>query len=230
MHMERKIYLVFEYMPTDLKGYLDSQPGKRLKPKTLKKFMKQLLQSVQVCHANRILHRDLKPQNFLVDPKTLTLKLCDFGLGREHGLPITKLTHEVVTLWYRPPEILMGMEVYSAAVDMWGVGAIFVEMATGKALFPGDSEIDQLFQIFRILGTPTERVWPGVSKLKDGNVVVMGPKWHKKPMRTIVPELCEAGHDLLASMLQYAPGKRIDAKEALNHRYLAGVNLGSVSG
>lgn len=221
IYENKELYLVFEYMPYDLKAYLDSLNGD-LPPQHLQRFFYQLITSVYVCHANRILHRDLKPQNFLVDVKTLTLKLCDFGLGREHSLPITKLTHEVVTLWYRPPEVLMGQEVYSGAVDMWGMGCIFVEMAKNAPLFAGDSEIDQLFQIFKIMGTPNERVWSGVSKLPDFKAQF--PQWKPKELSTMVPQLNTPGLDLLAQLLNYEPAKRIDCKTALSHPYFNGVN------
>jgi serine/threonine protein kinase len=89
------------------------------------------------------------------------LKLADFGLARAFGIPLRTLTHEVVTLWYRSPEILLGSKHYSTAVDMWSLGCIFAEMVNRHPLFPGDSEIDEIFRIFRILGTPNEEIWPG---------------------------------------------------------------------
>ncbi|KAF9914517.1 Cyclin-dependent kinase 3, partial [Modicella reniformis] len=101
----------------------------------VKDFLYQLLQGVDFCHGRRILHRDLKPQNLLIDEKR-TLKLADFGLARAFGIPLRTYTHEVVTLWYRAPEILLGSRHYSTAVDMWSVGCIFAEMITKRALFP----------------------------------------------------------------------------------------------
>ena len=95
------------------------------------------------------MHRDLKPQNLLIDSKG-NIKLADFGLARAFGLPIKTYTHEVVTLWYRAPEILLGQRQYSTPVDIWSVGAIMAEMAQRRALFQGDSEIDQIFKIFQV--------------------------------------------------------------------------------
>ncbi|KAM9886988.1 hypothetical protein OXX79_013903, partial [Metschnikowia pulcherrima] len=106
------------------------------------------------------------PQNLLID-KEGNLKLADFGLARAFGVPLRAYTHEVVTLWYRAPEILLGGKQYSTGVDMWSVGVIFAEMCNRKPLFPGDSEIDEIFRIFRVLGTPNETVWPDVSYLPD---------------------------------------------------------------
>lgn len=110
--------------------------------------MYQLLKGIAYCHSHRILHRDLKLANLLIDRKGV-LKLADFGLARAFGVPIRTYTHEVVTLWYRAPEILLGQARYSTPVDMWSVGCIFAELVTKRPLFPGDCEIDELFRIFR---------------------------------------------------------------------------------
>ena len=133
-------------------------------------------------------------------------------------------THEVVTLWYRAPEILMGGRQYSTPVDMWSVACIFCEMLTSRPLFPGDSEIDQLFRIFRQLGTPTEETWPGVTALADYKQSF--PKWPAQPLTKTVKELRAdpLALDLLQKMLVYEPSKRISAREALKHPYFDEVN------
>ena len=137
-------------------------------------------------------------------------------IGREHGLPISKLTHEVVTLWYRPPEILLGQEKYSGACDMWGVGCIIAEMGTRQALFTGDCEIDQLFQIFQILGTPNEDIWPGVTSLPDFKNNF--PQWKSKDLNKKLRNRFDLnGIDLIKKLLLYPPNKRITAKKALLH-------------
>jgi cyclin-dependent kinase len=180
------LYLVMEFLDLDLKKYMEALPvseGGRGKPlpdestsmatlglgdAMVKKFMAQLVEGIRYCHSHRILHRDLKPQNLLID-RDGNLKLADFGLARAFGVPLRTYTHEVsldilemdyvsahrpilsqiVTLWYRCPEILLGGRQYSTGVDMWSAGAIFAEMYTRKPLFPGDSEIDEIFKIFR---------------------------------------------------------------------------------
>ncbi|KUM61436.1 hypothetical protein ACN42_g5683 [Penicillium freii] len=225
------LYLVMEFLDLDLKKYMDALPvseGGRGKPlqnasiinlgldkAMVKKFMAQLLEGVRYCHSHRILHRDLKPQNLLID-RDGTLKLGDFGLARAFLVPLRRYTHEVVTLWYRAPEILLGSPLYSTGVDMWSVGAIFAEMCTRKPLFPGDSEIEEIFTIFRLLGTPDEESWPGVTALPDYKGTF--PKW-KRPSTPLVPGLESAGCELLDALLQYDPAERLSAKQACLHRY-----------
>ena len=178
--------------------------------------MNQLIRGIKHCHSHRVLHRDLKPQNLLID-KEGNLKLADFGLARAFGVPLRAYTHEVVTLWYRAPEILLGGKQYSTGVDMWSVGCIFAEMCNRKPLFPGDSEIDEIFRIFRILGTPNEEIWPDVNYLPDFKPSF--PQWKKKPLSEAVPSLDANGIDLLDQMLVYDPSRRISAKRALIHPY-----------
>ncbi|XP_053231955.1 cyclin-dependent kinase 3 isoform X2 [Podarcis raffonei] len=216
VHSQKKLYLVFEYLNQDLKKYMDSSHTGELPLSLVKSYLYQLLQGVSFCHSHRVIHRDLKPQNLLINEMG-AIKLADFGLARAFGVPLRTYTHEVVTLWYRAPEILLGCKFYSTAVDIWSIGCIFAEMVTRKALFPGDSEIDQLFRIFRTLGTPTESSWPGVTQLPDykGNF----PKWPRKDMKVLIPNLDRDGRDLLMQLLLYDPNRRISAKAALTHQY-----------
>jgi len=127
IHGEKKLHLVFEYLDYDLKKFLEHNNAP-LHPKLVKSYLYQLLDSITYCHSKRILHRDLKPQNLLID-KSGHIKLADFGLARAFGIPIKTLTHEILTLWYRAPEILLGQKEYSTPVDIWSVGCIFYEMA-----------------------------------------------------------------------------------------------------
>jgi len=222
IHVEQKLYLVCEFLDVDLKRYMDGLNKSRT-PITMpivKKFLHQLNSGLVYCHSHRILHRDLKPQNLLIDKRN-NLKLADFGLARAFGIPMRTYTHEVVTLWYRAPEVLLGSRHYSTAIDMWSVGCIFAEMALqGQPLFPGDSEIDQIFKIFRILGTPNDEIWPGVGKLPDYKPTF--PQWSKQDLAWIVSSLDEDGIDMLQNTLTYDSAKRISAKRALIHPYFAG--------
>lgn len=212
-----KLYLVFEFLDLDLKRYMESIPkDQTLGDKIVKRFMLQMCKGIEYCHAHRILHRDLKPQNLLIN-KEGNLKLGDFGLARAFGIPLRAYTHEVVTLWYRSPEILLGGKQYSTGVDIWSMGCIFAEMCNRKPIFSGDSEIDQIFKIFRILGTPNDNVWPDVVYLPDFKPTF--PKWRKQDLINVVKYLDNNGLDLLQQMLIYDPINRISAKRALQHPY-----------
>ncbi|PRP89625.1 cyclin-dependent kinase 2-like [Planoprotostelium fungivorum] len=210
-----RLFLVFEFLDFDLKKYIDSVDDV-IQPQLVKSYLYQLIQSIAYCHSHRVLHRDLKPQNLLIDRKG-ALKLADFGLGRAFGVPMRPYTKEVITLWYRAPELLMGSKVYATSVDMWAVGCIFAEMTTRRALFQGDSEVDQLYRIFHLLGTPNRDMWPNIESLQ--NFSPEFPQWKRTDIRKSVPGLDESGYQLLMEMLQYDPTKRIAAKKALRHPY-----------
>ena len=213
---EGKLYLVFEFLDKDLKKYMESCSG-LLSPALVKSYLFQMTRGLAFCHSRGVMHRDLKPQNLLVT-RDGQLKLADFGLARAFCPPIRPLTHEVVTLWYRPPEILLGQQTYAPPVDVWAIGTIFVEMVTKRPLFPGDSEIDELYKIFRQLGTPTEDVWPGVTQLPDWNAAF--PRWVKSEFSPAVTNHLDAnGMELLELFLKYDPKDRITAKDALDHPY-----------
>ncbi|CAM4633656.1 unnamed protein product, partial [Lepidochelys olivacea] len=128
VHSQKKLYLVFEYLNQDLKKYMDSSRTGELPLSLVKSYLFQLLQGVNFCHSHRVIHRDLKPQNLLIN-EVGAIKLADFGLARAFGVPLRTYTHEVVTLWYRAPEILLGCKYYSTAVDVWSIGCIFAEMS-----------------------------------------------------------------------------------------------------
>ena len=209
------LYMVFEHLDMDLKKHMEDFKSKAkfssaaggagdnqgLPEKLSKSYLRQLLDGIAYCHDHRILHRDLKPQNLLIDSNG-RIKMCDFGLARVFSLPMRNYTHEVVTLWYRAPEILLGSKSYNMAVDVWSLGLIFAEMLTSTALFPGDSEIDQLFRIFRTFGTPDETIWPGVSKLPDFKSQF--PRWEPPSIDLILPRtLSDHGKDLFKVSLTW---------------------------
>ncbi|XP_072929479.1 cyclin-dependent kinase 2-like [Epargyreus clarus] len=217
---DTKLFLVFEFVHMDLKRLMDLTKGP-LRLDLVKSYLRQLLEGIAYCHSHRVLHRDLKPQNLLVDAQG-NIKLADFGLVRAFEIPVRAYTHEVVTLWYRAPEILLGAKFYSTAVDVWSLACIYAEMASGRTLFPGDSEIDQLFRIFRALGTPGHEVWPGARQLPDYRAAF--PRWPARAARALLPAAARAAPHaaaLFESMLRYEPSERLAARAALLHPYLA---------
>ncbi|KAG8232561.1 hypothetical protein J437_LFUL008699 [Ladona fulva] len=157
VHTNQSLTLVFEYLEKDLKQYMDDC-GNIIDMNNVKIFLFQLLRGLSYCHERRILHRDLKPQNLLINERG-ELKLADFGLARAKSVPTKTYSNEVVTLWYRPPDVLLG--------STEGVGCIFYEMASGRPLFPGSSVEEQLQFIFKTLGPPSEAAWPALAALPD---------------------------------------------------------------
>ncbi|XP_053698450.1 cyclin-dependent kinase 2 [Sabethes cyaneus] len=217
--MDSDIYMIFEYLDMDLKKLLDKYKSS-FTPKLVKSYMHQMLDAIAFCHLHRILHRDLKPQNLLIDREG-HIKLADFGLARSFNFPMRPYTHEVVTLWYRAPEILLGTKFYAIGVDIWSLGCIFAEMILKRPLFPGDSEIDQLYRIFRTMGTPNESNWPGVSQLPDYKRTF--PCWDKQPIPDEIGRFM--AQDLFRELMIYDPTQRISARNAMAHPYFDDVEL-----
>ncbi|KAK1271913.1 Cyclin-dependent kinase G-2 [Acorus gramineus] len=225
--------VVMEYMEHDLKGLMETlrQPFSQSEVKCL---MLQLLEGVKCLHDNWVLHRDLKTSNLLFNNQG-ELKICDFGMARQYGSPLKPYTSLVVTLWYRAPELLLVPKEhltaeYSTAVDMWSLGCIMAEMLAKEPLFSGKTEIDQLDKIFKMLGTPTEKIWPGLAKLPHPRIYTKQPynKLREKFPPTSFcggPTLSEAGFDLLNRLLTYDPEKRITAEAALQHEWFREVPL-----
>ncbi|PGH31258.1 CMGC/CDK protein kinase [[Emmonsia] crescens] len=215
IHTENKLMLVFEFMDKDLKRYMEVRSN-QLDYVTIKDFMHQLLRGVAFCHHNRVLHRDLKPQNLLINANG-QLKLADFGLARAFGIPVNTFSHEVVTLWYRAPDVLLGSRMYNTSIDIWSAGCIMAEMYMGRPLFPGSTNEDQLQKIFRLMGTPSERSWPGISQFPEYKPNF--PVYATQDLSLILPRIDHLGLDLLNRMLQLRPEMRISAADALRHSW-----------
>ncbi|GFR45407.1 hypothetical protein Agub_g6782, partial [Astrephomene gubernaculifera] len=220
------IYMVFDYAEYDLTGLMESTKYVFTEPQ-VKCILKQLLKGLAYCHNNGVLHRDLKASNILIDTKG-TVKLADFGLARPYGGTDAGFTNRVITLWYRPPELLLGAVKYGGEVDMWSVGCIFAELLTGKPLFPGKDEMDQMDKIFQIMGAPTEQAWPGVTslnlKLYKNVPLDKYPRQHRlrETLRSkgVGRHISEEAIRLLERMLCLDPSRRITAADAVMDPYM----------
>lgn len=158
------------------------------------------------------MHRDLKPQNLLINSRG-ELKICDFGLARAKSIPTKSYSNEVVTLWYRPPDVLLGNTDYNDSIDMWGVGCIFYEMASGRTFFPGSSVRQQLYLIFSCLGAPNKYNWPEILSNEEYQHYNF-PSFRQEKLLHRLPRLDLDGLNLLMKFLRYRPSERVTAEKA----------------
>ncbi|KAI9840663.1 MAG: TFIIH complex serine/threonine-protein kinase subunit kin28 [Sclerophora amabilis] len=218
----QNLNLVLEYLPLgDLEQLIRDSKGVDYGAADVKAWMGMLGRAVWFCHENFVLHRDIKPNNLLIAADG-EVKLADFGLARAFSDPYPNMTHQVITRWYRPPELLYGARHYSGAVDVWSMGTVFAELILRTPFLAGNTDVHQLELICQAIGTPTEDNWPGVSKLpdyvapsKDGARPVQGREAFTSLFGTAGP----AGVELLMSMLFLDPRKRLTARQVLKHRW-----------
>jgi len=215
-----KIYIVMDYVEHDLKSLMETMRGKKqlFTIGEVKTLMLQLLCAVKHMHDNWILHRDLKTSNLLLSHRGI-LKVGDFGLAREYGSPLKQYTSIVVTLWYRAPELLLGTKMYSTPIDVWSCGCIFGELLAMEPMFTGKSEIDQLNKIYKDLGSPSEKIWPGYKDLPVVKKTQFADYPYNHLREKFKTRLSDAGFALLNKFLTYNPSKRISASDALIHEY-----------
>ncbi|XP_076767005.1 cyclin-dependent kinase 7 [Xylocopa sonorina] len=210
------VSLVFDFMDTDLEVIIKDN-NIVLTAANIKAYMIQTLQGLDYLHYNWILHRDLKPNNLLVNAEGV-LKIGDFGLAKFFGSPNRINTHQVVTRWYRSPELLYGARLYGTGIDMWAVGCILAELLLRVPFLPGESDLDQLTRIFQTLGTPTEETWPGMTELPD---FIQFKPFPGTPLKHIFTAAGDDLLDLIASLLNVNPLERCTCDQALQMPYFS---------
>ncbi|XP_047946919.1 protein IMPAIRED IN BABA-INDUCED STERILITY 1-like [Salvia hispanica] len=210
------IYLVFEYMEHDLSG-LVSCPDIKFTDSQIKCYMKQLLSGMEHCHSRGILHRDIKSSNILENNQGV-LKIADFGLANfAKPKKQQNLTGRVVTLWYRPPELLLGATNYGEAIDLWSVGCVFAEMFVGRPLLKGRTEVEQLHKIFKLCGTPAEDYWKS-SKLPLAHMF-KPQQSYESTLQERCREFPKGATSLIETFLSFEPHRRGSASSALSSKY-----------
>ncbi|CAI9773496.1 unnamed protein product [Fraxinus pennsylvanica] len=216
--MSCSLYLVFEYMEHDLAG-LASHPGVKFTEPQVKCYMQQLLHGLDHCHSRNVLHRDIKGSNLLIDNNGI-LKIADFGLASFFDPHQSRpLTSRVVTLWYRPPELLLGATYYGTAVDLWSAGCILAELYSGKPIMPGRTEVEQLHKIFKLCGSPSEEYW---KKSKLPHATIFKPQQpYKRRVAEMFLDFPAPALALAEMLLSIDPEDRGSAASALKSEFFA---------
>ena len=216
----QNLNLVLEFLPLgDLEMLIKDTDGIRYGTAEVKAWMGMLARAVWFCHENFVLHRDIKPNNLLIAADG-EVKLADFGLARSFSDPYWPMTYQVITRWYRPPELLFGAKFYSGVVDVWSMGMVFAELILRAPFVAGMTDVNQLELICNAIGTPTEENWPGVTKLDgyvkfEGLVISRDRNYYLSMFGTAGA----IGVDLLMSMLTLDPRKRCTARQVLEHKW-----------
>ncbi len=213
------IYLELDFVPYDLEKVLErfaAEPGS-FPLSGSKAFMEMLLHALAFCHSKNIMHRDIKPSNLLVTQNGV-LKLADFGLARVFAADKYTYSHQVATRWYRAPELLYGSRSYDPAVDLWAAGCVLGEMLNGSPLFPGESDIEQMYKVFSRLGSPSPTVWPEMAALPDFDKI-MFPNLQRQKNTELWPFADNMSREFCSMFLLYNPGKRPDPRKALEHEW-----------
>uniref|UniRef100_A0A3B3XR80 Cyclin-dependent kinase 7 n=1 Tax=Poecilia mexicana TaxID=48701 RepID=A0A3B3XR80_9TELE len=213
----REIKLLQELHHPNIIGVIIKDTSLVLTPAHIKAYILMTLQGLEFMHQHWVLHRDLKPNNLLLDGNGV-LKLADFGLAKAFGSPNRVYTHQVVTRWYRSPELLFGARMYGVGVDMWAVGCILAELLLRIPFLAGDSDLDQLTKIFEALGTPTEETWPGMTSLPDYVSFKIFPG---TPLEHIFSAAGDDLLELLQGLFTFNPSTRTTATQALKMRYFS---------
>ncbi|KAI9274537.1 kinase-like domain-containing protein [Phascolomyces articulosus] len=222
---KKNLNLVLEYLDSDLEQVIKDR-SILFMPGDIKAWMLMTLRGLDHCHRHYILHRDMKPNNLLITHDGV-LKIADFGLARDWGDPGRQMTSQVVTRWYRSPELLFGAKEYTFAVDIWAVGCIFAELMLRTPYVAGESDLDQLTKIFHALGTPNEVDWPGMTSLPN---YIAFKTFPKVPLRQYFTAAGSDALDLLDKMLKFDPSKRWSTTDCLKHAYFRNSPLATIPG
>lgn len=216
-----QITMIFDYLNHDLTGLL-TLPDLLLTEGHRKMIFKQLMTGLDYLHKMRVIHRDIKGSNILLNSQGI-LKIADFGLARNMKVlrdgESPDYTNRVITIWYRPPELLMGSTDYGREVDIWGVGCLLIELYTKSAIFQGAEEISQLYKIYEVMGTPTAESWPGIENLPWFEMLKPRIKRSSRFEKDFKTHMTDDSFDLAQKMLLLHPGRRITAEDALKHPY-----------
>ena len=228
IHTKSKLTLIFEYCETDLKRIMDEKREEKLPLKTIKEYFYQIIKGLNYLHKKKIIHRDLKPQNLLINLEN-KIKICDFGLARGYGVPVKTYTNEVVTLWYRPPDILLGNKIYDISCDIWSAGCIFAEMLLGHPLFSGKNESEQCEQIFHLIGTPDEDTFNWLKESPEWNTGINGDGFTKVTRKNFLTTFNQVDDqlaiDILDKILVFDPEQRICTDDLLKHPFFQDLDL-----
>ncbi|XP_021552681.1 serine/threonine-protein kinase MAK isoform X1 [Neomonachus schauinslandi] len=209
------LYFIFEYMKENLYQLMKDR-NKLFPESVIRNIMYQILQGLAFIHKHGFFHRDMKPENLLCMGPEL-VKIADFGLARElRSQP--PYTDYVSTRWYRAPEVLLRSSVYSSPIDVWAVGSIMAELYTLRPLFPGTSEVDEIFKICQVLGTPKKSDWPEGYQLAS-SMNFRFPQCVPTNLKTLIPNASNEAIQLMTEMLNWDPKKRPTASQALKHLY-----------
>lgn len=223
--IRKAFFMVFPYMSYDLTGIL-SNPQVNLRESDLKSIMMQLLRGINYMHQNMYLHRDIKASNILINSNGV-LKIGDFGLARQYSEPkptlntpgggVGQLTSLVMTRWYRAPEVLLGDDRYGTAVDIWGIGCVFGELYERKPILPGEDDIQQVYDVFNLVGGPTQKTLPNLERYKIEKLKIKIAPYPRTLEKRFGELMSPKGLELLGQMLLLDPKQRVTALKALDH-------------
>jgi cell cycle related kinase len=226
---ETDICLVMEYVESDLSVVISTATS-QIPTRWIKAYLYMTLEAVAYCHSKSLVHRDLKPSNVLINSLG-QIKLGDFGLARTLKEPVSAgsdevlpqaavqreaLSHQIATRWYRAPELLFAARHYDYSVDVWALGAILGELFCLQPLFPGTSDIDQIYRVLSVMGSPSETRWPDAFELPDYKKIIF-PAMEPLDFRMLFPHLAEADLTFLHRLLQLDPKLRVSAANVSVH-------------